>query len=76
MYRHAYIRLKLNKEYISVSLLLEHLVLIIFRYNPLQSHGIHQHFGVYYAMGIGLAFEGIMGSFYHICPNNSNFQFG
>ena len=45
-------------------------------FHMLQTHGIHQHFGVYYALGIGLAFEGVMGSFYHVCPNNSNFQFG
>ena len=41
-----------------------------------QTRGVHQHFGVYYAMGIGLVFEGLMGCFYHICPNNANFQFG
>ena len=27
-------------------------------------------------MGIALVLEGFMSSFYHICPNDANFQFG
>lgn len=37
--------------------------------------GIPQHFGMYYAMGIGLVIEGIMSGCYHVCPNHTNFQF-
>lgn len=42
----------------------------------MQSHGVYQYFGIYYAMGIGLVTEGFMSAFYHICPTNANFQFG
>ena len=42
----------------------------------MQTHGIPQYFGVYYALGIALILEGFMSSFYHICPSNANFQFG
>lgn len=38
--------------------------------------GIHSHFGIFYAMGIALAMEGLMSAFYHICPNRLNYQFG
>ena len=41
-----------------------------------QSHGVPQFFGIYFAMGFALILEGFMSSFYHICPNDSNFQFG
>ena len=42
----------------------------------IQTHGVPQYFGIYYAMGIALIIEGFMSSFYHICPTNANFQFG
>ena len=42
----------------------------------LQTHGVPQFFGIYFAMGFALILEGFMSSFYHICPNDSNFQFG
>ena len=48
----------------------------IFSYNLVQSHGVPQFFGIYYAMGIALILEGFMSSLYHICPSNANFQFG
>ncbi|ESO93839.1 hypothetical protein LOTGIDRAFT_228601 [Lottia gigantea] len=38
-------------------------------------YGIPQHFGLYYAMGLSLILEGVMSACYHVCPNNSNFQF-
>jgi hypothetical protein len=39
-------------------------------------HGIPLHFGVYYAMGLALVMEGVLSAAYHLCPNQSNFQFG
>ncbi|KAK8393036.1 hypothetical protein O3P69_013225 [Scylla paramamosain] len=38
-------------------------------------YGIPQHFGLFYAMGGSLIMEGFMSACYHICPNNSNYQF-
>lgn len=29
-----------------------------------------------YLLGLALILEGVMSSFYHICPTNANFQFG
>ncbi|XP_064393017.1 SID1 transmembrane family member 1-like isoform X2 [Halichondria panicea] len=43
--------------------------------NKVDTHGVPQYFGIYYAMGIALIIEGFMSSFYHICPTNANFQF-
>ncbi len=37
--------------------------------------GIPQHFGIYYAMGIAIVFEGVLSACYHVCPTNENFQF-
>ena len=41
-----------------------------------QCYGIPQHFGLFYAMGGSLIMEGFLSACYHICPNNSNYQFG
>ena len=38
-------------------------------------YGLPQHFGIFYAMGIGIVFEGVLSSCYHVCPTNENFQF-
>ncbi|KAK3849492.1 hypothetical protein Pcinc_043754, partial [Petrolisthes cinctipes] len=38
-------------------------------------YGIPQHFGLFYAMGGSLIMEGMLSACYHICPNNSNYQF-
>jgi hypothetical protein len=35
---------------------------------------IFQHFGIFYAMGFALIFEGILSACYHVCPTNENFQ--
>ncbi|CAF3538185.1 unnamed protein product [Rotaria sp. Silwood1] len=40
-----------------------------------KEYGIPQHFGLFYAMGIGLFMEGLMSGCYHICPSKQNFQF-
>ena len=45
------------------------------RRTPKQQFGIPQHFGMYYAMGLGLIMEGIMSACYHVCPSHVNFQF-
>ncbi|KAF2898206.1 hypothetical protein ILUMI_07968 [Ignelater luminosus] len=42
-------------------------------HNP--SHGIPKHYGLFYAMGVALIMEGVLSACYHICPNQSNFQF-
>ena len=69
-----------NKDYVEVSVSTDLLVLFClkkdFSFNVIQSHGVPQFFGIYYAMGIALVLEGFMSSFYHICPSNANFQFG
>ena len=36
--------------------------------------GLPGHFGIYYALGYALVFEGILSACYHICPTNINFQ--
>jgi hypothetical protein len=41
----------------------------------MASHGIPQHFGLFYTMGIGLVMEGILSAAYHVCPSYNNFQF-
>ncbi|KAF2901357.1 hypothetical protein ILUMI_04829 [Ignelater luminosus] len=40
-----------------------------------ENCGIPKHYGMYYAMGIALTMEGILSGCYHMCPNQSNFQF-
>ncbi|CAF4518382.1 unnamed protein product [Rotaria sp. Silwood1] len=40
-----------------------------------KEYGIPQHFGLFYAMAIGLFMEGILSSCYHVCPSRQNFQF-
>jgi len=40
-----------------------------------DTHGVPQFFGIYYAMAVALILEGFMSAFYHICPTNANFQF-
>lgn len=42
----------------------------------LQQYGIPQHFGLFYAMGVALCMEGVLSASYHVCPCESNFQFG
>ncbi|KAK9746974.1 dsRNA-gated channel SID-1 [Popillia japonica] len=37
--------------------------------------GIPRHYGLFYAMGVALIVEGILSACYHICPNQSNYQF-
>ena len=37
--------------------------------------GVPQHFGIYYALGFALVFEGVLSACYHVCPTNENFQF-
>jgi hypothetical protein len=39
-------------------------------------YGIPQNWGIFYALGIALAMEGVLSSAYHLCPNQSSFQFG
>jgi hypothetical protein len=38
--------------------------------------GLPQQFGLFYAMGVALMAEGLLGACYHVCPNQTNFQFG
>lgn len=42
----------------------------------MKNHGVPQHFGLFYTMGIGLIMEGILSAAYHVCPSYNNFQFG
>lgn len=39
-------------------------------------HGIPSQYGLFYSMGIALIIEGVLSACYHICPNQSNYQFG
>ena len=39
-----------------------------------EEFGIPQHFGIFYAMGIAMIFEGMLSACYHVCPTNENFQ--
>lgn len=41
-----------------------------------QGCGIPIHYGFFYAMGVALIIEGILSACYHICPSQSNYQFG
>ncbi|GAU88888.1 hypothetical protein RvY_01506 [Ramazzottius varieornatus] len=41
----------------------------------IHDYGPPNQFGVLYGMGLALVMEGLMSSFYHICPSYSNFQF-
>ena len=36
--------------------------------------GLPGHYGIYYALGFALVFEGVLSACYHICPTNINFQ--
>jgi dsRNA-gated channel SID-1 len=38
--------------------------------------GLPQQFGLFYAMGVALMAEGLLSACYHVCPNQTNFQFG
>ena len=40
-----------------------------------SNFGIQQHYGLFYAMGWALIFEGILSACYHVCPTDENFQF-
>nr|XP_058947925.1 SID1 transmembrane family member 1-like [Pocillopora verrucosa] len=40
-----------------------------------KNYGIPQHYAIFYAMGLALIMEGVLSGCYHVCPNNSNFQF-
>ena len=44
-------------------------------YIKFNVQGIPQQFGIFYAMGVALMFEGVLSACYHICPTNENFQF-
>lgn len=44
--------------------------------NSANDCGTLPNFGIYYALGIALVLEGVLSAAYHICPNQSNFQFG
>ena len=43
---------------------------------PGQRCGVPQHYGVYYAISLALMAEAFMSATYHICPTNTNYQFG
>ena len=43
--------------------------------DEVQHFGIHQQYGIFYAMGWALIFEGVFSACYHVCPTNENFQF-
>ncbi|KAK5644970.1 hypothetical protein RI129_006270 [Pyrocoelia pectoralis] len=54
------------------------LIITIYRHRYLihkHGHGIPKHYGLFYAMGMALIMEGILSASYHVCPNQSNFQF-
>ena len=40
-----------------------------------SNFGIQQHYGLFYAMGWALIFEGLLSACYHVCPTDENFQF-
>ena len=40
-----------------------------------EEKGIPKYSGIYYAMGLSLMAEGCLSGFYHVCPNEQNFQF-
>ncbi|XP_048588404.1 SID1 transmembrane family member 1 [Nematostella vectensis] len=40
-----------------------------------KHNGIPQHYQIFYAMAMALVMEGVLSACYHVCPNNSNFQF-
>jgi len=44
--------------------------------NLRRDFGVPTQYGVFYALGISLAMEGALSSAYHLCPNQSTFQFG
>ncbi|XP_071844081.1 SID1 transmembrane family member 1-like isoform X2 [Apostichopus japonicus] len=40
-----------------------------------QATGIPKHYSLFYALAVALIVEGVMSGCYHVCPNNTNFQF-
>ncbi|KAL1462447.1 hypothetical protein WDU94_014281 [Cyamophila willieti] len=40
-----------------------------------KTHGIPNHFGFYYSLGMALIMEGVLSACYHVCPSQHNFQF-
>ena len=40
-----------------------------------SSLGVPRQYGLYYAMGLALAMEGVMSACYHVCPTEITFQF-
>ena len=43
--------------------------------NLKEVKGIPQKFGIFYALGFALIFQGFLSSCYHACPTNENFQY-
>nr|CAI5856012.1 unnamed protein product [Callosobruchus analis] len=41
-----------------------------------KEKGIPVHYGLFHAMGVALIIEGLLSACYHICPSQSNYQFG
>ena len=41
----------------------------------LNQCGIPEQYGIFYAMGVALIFEGILSACYHGCPVDESFQF-
>ncbi len=37
--------------------------------------GLPRHYGLFYAMGSALVFQGLLSTCYHLCPTKANFQF-
>ncbi|NP_001103253.1 Sid-1-related B precursor [Tribolium castaneum] len=44
-------------------------------YSPPLTTGVPANYGVFYAMGAALIMEGVLSGCYHLCPNETNFQF-
>ena len=40
-----------------------------------NNYGVPRQHGLFYAMGLALAMEGVMSACYHVCPTNVTFQF-
>ena len=41
----------------------------------LNRRGIPEQYGIFYAMGLALLFEGVLSGCYHLCPVEHSFQF-
>jgi hypothetical protein len=37
--------------------------------------GVSRHFGISYAMGLAMIFQGVLSACYHVCPTEESFQF-